>query len=73
MDIIGSGGKTQTTTLQRLFWCVLEALVTIILLIAGGLAALKAATIIAALPFAHRHARPHLRVVQGHEGGHGAV
>ena len=52
MDIIGSGGKTQTTTLQRLFWCVLEALVTIILLIAGGLAALKAATIIAALPFA---------------------
>lgn len=52
MDIIGSGGKTQTTTLQRLFWCVLEAMVTIILLIAGGLAALKAATIIAALPFA---------------------
>ncbi|WP_206244335.1 BCCT family transporter [Novosphingobium terrae] len=52
MDIIGSGGKTQTTLLQRLFWCVLEALVTIILLIAGGLAALKAATIIAALPFA---------------------
>ena len=52
MDIIGSGGKTQTTTQQRLFWCVLEALVTIILLIAGGLAALKAATIIAALPFA---------------------
>ncbi len=52
MDIIGSGGKTQTTTQQRLFWCVLEALVTIILLVAGGLAALKAATIIAALPFA---------------------
>ena len=52
MDIIGSGGKTQTTTPQRLFWCVLEALVTIVLLIAGGLAALKAATIIAALPFA---------------------
>lgn len=52
MDIIGSGGKTETTKLQRLFWCVLEALVTIILLVAGGLAALKAATIIAALPFA---------------------
>lgn len=52
MDIIASGGKTHTTALQRLFWCVLEALVTIILLIAGGLAALKAATIIAALPFA---------------------
>ncbi|MET4898663.1 BCCT family transporter [Sphingomonadaceae bacterium jetA1] len=52
MDIIGSGGKTETTKMQRLFWCVLEALVTIILLVAGGLAALKAATIIAALPFA---------------------
>lgn len=52
MDIIGSGGRTETTKMQRLFWCVLEALVTIILLIAGGLAALKAATIIAALPFA---------------------
>ncbi|MEP9403688.1 BCCT family transporter [Sphingomonas sp. VNH70] len=52
MDIIASGGKTVTTSAQRLFWCVLEALVTIILLLAGGLAALKAATIIAALPFA---------------------
>ncbi|MCJ8160834.1 BCCT family transporter [Acinetobacter zhairhuonensis] len=36
---------------QRLFWTVLIALLSIILLIAGGLAALQSATIMSALPF----------------------
>lgn len=36
---------------QRLFWTILIALLSIILLIAGGLAALQSATIMSALPF----------------------
>ena len=36
---------------QRLFWTVLIALLSIILLMAGGLAALQSATIMSALPF----------------------
>ena len=38
-------------TWQRLFWTVLMALLAIILLLAGGLAALQSATIMSALPF----------------------
>jgi choline/glycine/proline betaine transport protein len=36
---------------QRLFWTILIALLSIILLVAGGLAALQSATIMSALPF----------------------
>ncbi|MGQ9374136.1 choline BCCT transporter BetT [Acinetobacter tandoii] len=36
---------------QRLFWTILIALLSIILLMAGGLAALQSATIMSALPF----------------------
>lgn len=36
---------------QRLFWTVLIALLSVILLMAGGLAALQSATIMSALPF----------------------
>ncbi len=51
VDTIAAGGEIQTTTLQRVFWCVLEGVVAAMLLIAGGLAALQSATIATALPF----------------------
>jgi choline/glycine/proline betaine transport protein len=51
VDTIAAGGETQTTTAQRVFWCVLEGLIAAVLLIAGGLAALQSATIATALPF----------------------
>lgn len=41
----------QSPTWQRLFWTVLMALLAIILLYAGGLAALQSATMLSALPF----------------------
>lgn len=51
VDSIAAGGETQTTTGQRVFWCVLEGLVAAILLLAGGLGALQSATVASALPF----------------------
>ena len=51
IDSIAAGGETQTTTGQRVFWCVLEGVVAGALLIAGGLGAIQAATIMSALPF----------------------
>ncbi|GLQ54005.1 transporter [Devosia nitrariae] len=51
VDTIAAGGETQTTALQRVFWCVLEGLIAAVLLVAGGLAALQSATIATALPF----------------------
>lgn len=52
VDAIAAGGETETSTLQRVFWCVLEGVVAAVLLLAGGLAALQTATITSALPFA---------------------
>ncbi|MFC5387351.1 BCCT family transporter [Aquamicrobium segne] len=51
VDTIAAGGETETTTMQRVFWCAMEGLVAIVLLMAGGLAALQSATIASALPF----------------------
>lgn len=51
VDSIAAGGETQTTTGQRVFWCVLEGVVAASLLLAGGLGALQSATIASALPF----------------------
>jgi choline/glycine/proline betaine transport protein len=52
VDSIAAGGETQTTTLQRVFWCALLGVVASTLLLAGGLGALQSATIATALPFA---------------------
>lgn len=41
----------QSPTWQRLFWTVIKALLAIVLLYAGGLAALQSATMLSALPF----------------------
>ncbi|GGF83823.1 transporter [Azorhizobium oxalatiphilum] len=51
VDAIASGGDTDTPALQRLFWCLLIAVVATVLLLAGGLDALQSATITSALPF----------------------
>ncbi|WP_167626601.1 BCCT family transporter [Paracoccus luteus] len=51
VDTIAAGGRTDTTTAQRVFWCSLEGVVAGVLLVAGGLGALQSATIATALPF----------------------
>ncbi|TRW50222.1 BCCT family transporter [Aliidiomarina halalkaliphila] len=52
VDIITSGGGDEDSpTWQRIFWCTLEGLIAIALLLAGGLGALQTASIASALPF----------------------
>jgi len=51
IDTIASKGDNPPVW-QRIFWAVLEGLVAIALLIAGGLGALQSASIMIALPFA---------------------
>ena len=51
IDIIASGGNPDPPVGTRLFWAITEGLVAAALLAAGGLAALQAASITAALPF----------------------
>ena len=52
IDTIASGGADETPRWQRVYWCGLEGLAAALLLLAGGLGALQAATLVAALPFA---------------------
>ena len=52
IDTITAGGKMDAPVIQRAFWCVFEGLVAIVLLAAGGLAALQAAAIATGFPFA---------------------
>jgi choline/glycine/proline betaine transport protein len=52
VDSITSKGKGEAPVWQRIFWAVLEGLIAVALLIAGGLGALQSASIIIALPFA---------------------
>lgn len=51
VDTIAAGGRTDTTTAQRIFWCTLEGVIAGVLLVAGGLGALQSATVATALPF----------------------
>jgi len=48
---LASGGAEETPRLQRMFWCILVGATAALLLLAGGLGALQAATLMAALPF----------------------
>ena len=50
IDIIASGGNPNPPVGTRLFWAISEGLVAAVLLLAGGLSALQAASITAALP-----------------------
>jgi choline/glycine/proline betaine transport protein len=52
IDTIASGGADDTPRWQRSYWCSMEGLAAALLLLAGGLGALQAATLVAALPFA---------------------
>ncbi|MFK4058543.1 BCCT family transporter [Brevundimonas sp. NPDC046655] len=52
IDTLASGGAEETPRWQRVYWCVLLGLTAALLLLAGGLGALQAATLVAALPFA---------------------
>jgi choline/glycine/proline betaine transport protein len=52
IDTIASGGAEDTPRWQRVYWCSLEGLAAGVLLLTGGLGALQAATLVAALPFA---------------------
>lgn len=51
IDTMASGGAEQTPRWQRVYWCTLQGLAAALLLLAGGLGALQAATLVAALPF----------------------
>lgn len=51
IDSLTSGGDINSPVWQRVFWAVLQGLVAIVLLWAGGLGALQTATIASALPF----------------------
>lgn len=51
IDTLASGGAEETPRWQRVYWCVLLGTTATLLLVAGGLGALQAATLLAALPF----------------------
>ncbi|MFC8923595.1 BCCT family transporter [Cellulosimicrobium sp. NPDC057127] len=51
VDMLASGGNPNPPTWSRIFWAVLEGLLAIALLLAGGLQALQTAAILIALPF----------------------
>lgn len=51
VDMLASNGRDDTAVWQKLFWVSTEGIVAIVLLLAGGLAALQTATIATALPF----------------------
>lgn len=52
IDMLAAGGHTDPPKIQRVFWAVTEGAVAAVLLLAGGLGALQAASIAAGLPFA---------------------
>ncbi len=51
IDTITAGGKVDAPVSQRVFWCIFEGAVAIVLLIGGGLSALQSAVISTGLPF----------------------
>lgn len=52
IDVIASGGKVDSPTPQRVFWCAFEGLVAIALILGGGLVALQAMAVSTGFPFA---------------------
>jgi BCCT family betaine/carnitine transporter len=51
IDTITAGGKMDAPVVQRVFWCTLEGLVAIALLLGGGLYALQGAAVSTGIPF----------------------
>lgn len=52
IDMLTSGGDTNPPKIQRLFWAGTEGIIAAVLLAAGGLGALQAASIVSGFPFA---------------------
>ncbi len=52
IDMLTSGGDTDPPKIQRLFWAGTEGVIAAVLLAAGGLGALQAASIVSGFPFA---------------------
>ncbi|GAF56000.1 LOW QUALITY PROTEIN: glycine betaine transporter OpuD [Psychrobacter sp. JCM 18901] len=52
IDMLTSGGDTNPPKIQRLFWAGSEGVIAAVLLAAGGLSALQAASIVSGFPFA---------------------
>ncbi len=52
VDMLTSGGRHEAPVGQKIFWASMEGLVAAILLVGGGLTALKTAAILTGLPFA---------------------
>ena len=52
IDTIAAGGKIDAPVAQRVFWCTIEGLVAIALLLGGGLKSLQAASLATGFPFA---------------------
>ena len=52
LDMLTSGGDTNPPKIQRLFWAGTEGVIAAVLLAAGGLSALQAASIVSGFPFA---------------------
>jgi BCCT family betaine/carnitine transporter len=51
IDVIASGGKVESPAPQRVFWCTVEGLVAIALILGGGLVALQAMAVSTGFPF----------------------
>jgi choline/glycine/proline betaine transport protein len=51
IDTLASGGAEETPRWQRIYWCIVLGATATLLLLTGGLGALQAATLLAALPF----------------------
>lgn len=52
VDIITAGGNTNPPVIQRVFWASMEGILAAVLLLGGGLQALRTASISSGLPFA---------------------
>lgn len=52
VDTIAAGGRVDAPVAQRVFWCTIEGLVAIALLLGGGLNSLQAASLATGFPFA---------------------
>ena len=52
IDTIAAGGKMDAPVVQRVFWCSIEGLIAIALLLGGGLKSLQAAALATGFPFA---------------------
>ena len=52
IDTIAAGGRVDAPVAQRVFWCTMEGLVAIALLLGGGLSSLQAASLVTGFPFA---------------------